>query len=237
LTYAPVDAVSFYASWSRSFLPQNFGLLRGGGLPTALRGESFEAGTKMSLLSGRIRPSIALFDIERTGAAVSDPDDFAFVVQLGRSRTRGIEIDVPAAITPRWRLIATYTYLDAKVTADSSIPVGTRLINAPDHSASLWTTWDVPGALDGVSVGAGAVYIGERAGNNFGSIVLPGYTRYDASIAYNFTIGDSAWRAQLNAINLTDRFFYESGGPFLPVYPAAPRTIAASLTYRFGAQP
>ncbi|QYU69894.1 TonB-dependent siderophore receptor [Leptolyngbya sp. 15MV] len=235
LTFTPSPAVSLYASWSRSFLPQTFGLLRGGGLPTALRGESWEAGAKFSLLSGRLTPTVALFDIERTGAAVSDPDDFTFVVQLGRSRTRGIEIDVPAAITPRWRVIASYTHLDAKITADTSIPVGTQLINAPDHSASLWTTWDVPGALDGLSIGGGVLYIGDRAGNSFGSIVIPGYTRYDANLTYEFEVAGRSLRAQVNALNLTDKFFYDSGGGFLPVYPAAPRTVTASLTVRFGA--
>lgn len=235
LTWTPVPEVSFYASWSRSFLPQNFGLLRGGGLPTALEGESYEAGVKLSLLDGRIRPTLSVFEIERTGAAVSDPEDFNFVVQIGKSRTRGIEFDFPAAITPRWRVIASYTHLDAEVTDDSSIPVGTRLINAPDHSVSLWTTYDLPGALEGLSVGAGALYIGERVGNNFGTIELPDYTRFDANLSYTFEVGGRPLKAQLNILNLFDEFYYDSGGPFLPVYPGAPRTVSASLSYRFGA--
>lgn len=234
LTWTPSDAVSLYASWSRSFLPQNFGVLRTGGLPTALTGEAFEAGAKFSLLNGRIRPTISLFDIERAGAAVSDPDDFNFVVQLGRSRTRGIEIDVPAAITPRWRLIASYTHLDAQITADTSIPVGTSLVNAPDHSASLWTSYDVPGALDGLSIGFGAIHIGERVANNNGSILLPSYTRVDSNLSYRFDLGGNPLKLQLNVLNLFDKFYYDSGGAFLPLYPGAPRTVTVRLSYRFG---
>jgi len=235
LTWTPVSEVSLYASWSRSFVPQNFGLLEGGGLPTALEGEAFEGGAKLSLLDGRVRPTVSIFEIERTGAAVSDPDDFNFVIQIGESRTRGIEIDIPAAITPRWRLIANYTHLDAEVTNDTSIPEGTRLINAPDHSASLWTSYDIGGALEGLSLGTGVLYIGERVGNNFGSIELPDYARVDANLSYTFEIGGNPMKAQLNVLNLFDEFYYDSGGPFLPLYPGAPRTISASLSYRFGA--
>lgn len=235
LTWTPIPEVSLYASWSRSFVPQNFGLLRGGGLPTALEGDAFEAGAKLSFLDGRIRPTISVFDIERSGAAVSDPDDFNFVIQVGESRTRGVEVEVPAAITPRWRLIANYTHLDAEVTNDTSIPEGTRLINAPDHSVSVWTTYDVGGALEGLSMGTGVLYIGERAGNSFGSIELPDYARVDANLSYTFDIGGNPLKAQLNLLNLFDEFYYDSGGPFLPIYPGAPRTVSASLSYRFGA--
>lgn len=234
LTWTPVPAVSLYASWSRSFLPQHFGRLRGGGLPTVLKGRSLEAGVKLNLLNGRVRPTLAVFDIERIGAAVSDPEDFNYVIQIGKSRTRGIELDVPAAITPRWRVIASYAHLDAEVVNDSSIAPGTRLINAPDHSASLWTTYDVPGALEGLSVGAGALYIGERTGNSNGTIKLPGYTRVDANLAYAFKAGGRPFKAQLNVLNLFDKFYYDSGGAFLPVYPGAPRTISVSLSYLVG---
>lgn len=235
VTWTPVPAVSLYASWSRSFRGQvDVGRLRDGALPRPLIGESWEAGAKGSFLGGRLTPTIALFDITRRNVAVSDPDDFDLVLQIGRSRSRGVEIELPAVITPRWRVIANYTYLDATVEEDSFVTPGARLVNAPRHSASLWTTYDLAGRLRGASIGLGAQHIGERAGNTSNSIVLPTYTRVDTNLAYDFDAGFGPLRAQLNVLNLFDRFYYDSGGAFIPLYPGAPRTVTASLAYRFG---
>ncbi|MEQ6335566.1 hypothetical protein V2I08_19340, partial [Sphingobium sp. MK2] len=63
---------------------------------------------------------------------------------------------------------------------------------------------------------------------------LPAYTRVDANLAYMFDAGFGPMRAQLNVLNLFDTFYYDSGGAFLPLYPGAPRTVTASLSYRFG---
>ncbi|RXZ64333.1 TonB-dependent siderophore receptor [Pelagerythrobacter rhizovicinus] len=238
LTWTPSEAVSLYASWSRSFRAQvDVGRLRGGELPKPLIGESLEAGVKTSLLGGRLTPTLALFDIERRNVAVSDPEDFDLVLQIGRSRSRGIELDVPAVISPRWRVIANYTYLDTEVLEDTFVTPGVRLVNAPEHSASLWTTYDLAGSLSGASVGLGAQHIGRRAGNTDNSIFLPAYTRIDANLAYEFDAGFGPMRAQLNVLNLFDKFYYDSGGAFIPLYPGAPRTVSASLSYRFGGRP
>lgn len=238
LTWTPGEAVSLYASWSRSFRAQvDVGRLRGGKLPKPLIGESLEAGIKTSLLGGRLTPTLALFDIERRNVAVSDPEDFDLVLQIGRSRSRGIELDVPAVISPRWRVIANYTYLDTEVLEDTFVTPGVRLVNAPEHSASLWTTYDLAGSFSGASVGLGAQHIGRRAGNTDNSIFLPAYTRIDANLAYEFDAGLGPMRAQLNVLNLFDTFYYDSGGAFIPLYPGAPRTVSASLSYRFGGRP
>lgn len=235
LTWTPNEAVSLYGSWSRSFRAQvDVGRLRDGSLPKPLIGESFEAGIKTSLLGGRLTPTLALFNIERRNVAVSDPIDFDLVIQIGKSRSRGIEVEVPAVISPRWRVIANYTYLDAKVLEDSFALPGSRLVNAPEHSASLWTTFDLAGSLKGASVGLGAQHIGRRAGNTDNSIFLPAYTRVDANLAYTFDAGFGPLRAQLNVLNLFDTFYYDSGGAFIPLYPGAPRTVTASLSWRLG---
>lgn len=236
LTWTPSDAVSLYASWSRSFRAQvDVGRLRDGALPKPLIGESLEAGIKTSLLGDRLTPTIALFDIERRNVAASDPSDFDLVLQIGRSRSRGIEVDIPAVLTPQWRVIANYTYLDTKVLADSFVAPGVQLVNAPKHSASLWTTYDLGGPLAGASIGLGALHTGRRAGNTDNTLFLPAYTRFDANLVYAFNAGLGPMRAQLNVLNLFDKFYYDSGGAFIPLYPGAPRTISFSLSYRFGA--
>lgn len=235
LTWTPTPALSLYGSWARSFRAQvDVGRLRDGSLPKPLIGESWEIGAKAELFGGRLAPTLALFDIMRRNVAVSDPVDFDLVIQIGKSRSRGIEVELPAVLTPQWRLIANYTHLDAKVLEDSFAVPGSRLVNAPRHSASLWTTYDLAGRLKGASVGFGVQHIGSRAGNTDNSILLPAYTRVDANLAYDFDAGFGPLRAQLNILNLFDIFYYDSGGAFIPLYPGAPRTITASVAYRFG---
>lgn len=235
VTWTPAPTLSLYASWARSFRAQvDVGRIRDGSLPKPLIGESWEIGAKADLMDGRLTPTLALFDITRRNVAVSDPVDFDLVIQIGKSRSRGIEVEVPAVLTPQWRFIANYTYLDAKILEDSFAAPGSRLVNAPRHSASLWTTYDFRGRLKGASAGLGIQHIGSRAGNTDNSILLPAYTRVDANVAYDFDAGFGPLRAQLNVLNLFDKFYYDSGGAFIPLYPGAPRTVTASLSYRFG---
>ncbi|MEM6326209.1 MAG: TonB-dependent siderophore receptor [Bacteroidota bacterium] len=231
ITVTPVPEVSLYASAARSFVPQAFPLLEGG-VSDALTGTGYEAGAKFSLLDGRLAPTIAVFEITRANVAQVSPDDptFSLYIQIGESRSRGIEIDAPLAITPRWRAVATYAYLNAEITEDTNLEPGTPLLNTPDHNAGLWTSFDVPGALDGLTLGAGVLYIGERSATTNGSLLIPAYTRFDASASYTFDTDFGAVRAQLSATNLTDEFFYESGGSnFLPLLPGAPRAIQFGL--------
>lgn len=233
LTWTPLPEVSLYASWSRSFVPQQ-GILASGRPPEAVEAEAFEVGLKSSFLDGRITPTVSFFTIDRFNAAVADPDDAAHLIQIGKSRTQGIEIDIPAAVTPRWRLIGGFAHLDAEVRRDTFLPTGTRLINAPGTSASLWTSYDFPGALDGLSLGLGAQRVGKRNGNANGTVRLPAYTRTDANLSYTFGGSGGPLKAQLNVLNLFDKLYFDSGGGFLPAYPGAPRTVSVSLAYSFG---
>jgi len=231
LTWTPVLSVSLYASWAESFTPQ---LIRvRSGVSEAVRGDAAEVGIKASLFGGRVNPTLALFEVTRFNAAVSDPSDPGFSILVGESRSRGIEIEVPAAITPQWRLIANYTHLDAEVVNDAFLTPGTKLLNAPEEAASLWTSYDFTGPLEGLTIGAGVLHIGDRAGNTANTITLPAYTRVDANVAYTFDTSAGPVRAQVNALNLTDEFYYDSGGAFLPLFPGAPRAITASLSVRF----
>lgn len=61
----------------------------------------------------------------------------------GEQQNQGVELDVSGEILPGWNIIASYAYIDAEVTEDNTIPVSNRLFNTPEHSASLWTTYEI----------------------------------------------------------------------------------------------
>ncbi|HRE84455.1 MAG TPA: TonB-dependent receptor, partial [Opitutaceae bacterium] len=164
---------------------------------------------------------------------VSDTNDPPFSIVVGRSRSRGLEIEVPATFTQRWRGIINYTYLDTGVVRDPLIPIGTPLVNAPEHSASLWTSYDFDGAWDGVTAVVGVLHIGERAATSTDTIRIPGYTRIDMSLGYGFDTVIGRVKTQLTIQNVGSEFYYDSGGSFLPVFPGAPRTVTFSASVRF----
>lgn len=230
LTWTPSAAASFYASWSKSFLTEPFsGMLRGGALPAPSRGSQVEVGTKLSLLDGRLEPTLAVFDIRRRNGVVSDPDDFNYVVQVGEQRSRGWELDVPFTVTPQWRLLASYTQLKAEISKDSDASmVGKLLANAPRRSASLWSTYDFRGAAAGLSAGLGAIYVGARQANTGNTFELPSYVRWDANVSYRFGHAQR-YKLQLTVQNLGNKRYYDSGGAFVPTFPGAPRSVMVTF--------
>ena len=59
-------------------------------------------------------------------------------------------------------------------------------------------------------VGAGAHYVGERAGNPDNDFDLPGYTVADAFATYETRLDGQKVKFQLNVKNLFDRTYYSS---------------------------
>ncbi len=58
--------------------------------------------------------TLAAFDLKRSNILTSDPLDPTRQVLSGKQASRGIEFDVAGTITPAWKLIAAFTYTDAR---------------------------------------------------------------------------------------------------------------------------
>jgi catecholate siderophore receptor len=172
----------------------------------------------------------ALFQITKENARTVDPTNTTVTVLQGEQRVRGAEISVsgaPIPSLPGWNVIAGYTYLNSETTKSRNpLEVGREMQNTPRHTATFWTTYDLPW---GITIGGGASYVDSRYGNTTQTVRVPSYTRYDATIAWNITQGLTA---RLNGLNLTDRRFYEGVYPG-NITPGAGRTVIGSLTARF----
>ncbi len=143
VVYQPIEEVSLYASYSRSFNPNTANTVSGDPLEPET-GEGYEVGVKAQLLED-IFATLAYFDITKQNVAVIDPDNRLFSIPTGEQRSRGVELDVTGEILPGWNIIAAYALIDAEVTADTNADiVGNRLFNVPRHNASLWTTYSFP---------------------------------------------------------------------------------------------
>lgn len=200
LVYKPIEEISLYASYSQSFAP-NVETTSGGEALNPERGEGFEVGIKSELLESKLFATLAYFNITKQNVASEDPNDpFAFVA-TGEQASQGIELDVSGEILPGWNIIASYAYIDAKVTEDNLIAIGNRLPNAPKNSAGLWTTYEIQqGDLQGLGFGVGFNFVGERQGDLENSFKLDSYFLTNAAVFYQ----RDNWRAAINFRNLFD---------------------------------
>jgi iron complex outermembrane receptor protein len=232
VVYQPIPPVSLYASWSRSFFPLgDFGDRNADGTPfEPTTGEQFEVGIKTEFLDGRLAATLAAYEITRQNVLTDDPDRPNFRIQVGEQRSRGIEFDVAGEILPGWNLIASYAYTDSEITEDNSGFEGNRPRNVPQHSGSLWTTYEIQsGDLQGLGVGAGIFVVGDRPGDLANTFDLPSYVRTDAALFYR----RDNWQVQLNLKNLFDVDYFESAISRNSVSPGAPFTILGTVSVRF----
>jgi iron complex outermembrane recepter protein len=228
IVYQPIEPISLYASFSKSFNP-----VIGQGFNNAIfkpeRGTQYEVGIKADL-TNEISATLAFYQLTRQNVETDDPGQPGFSIQTGEQRSRGIEFDLGGEILPGWKVIASYAYTDARLTKDNTFAVGNFIDNVPEHSASLWTTYEIQnGAAKGLGFGLGLYYVGDRAADLDNSFELPSYLRTDASIFYR----RKNWRMGLNFKNLFDVTSFEGANNSGFVFPGAPFSITGSISVEF----
>jgi iron complex outermembrane recepter protein len=232
IVWQPVTSTSLYASCSTSYAPV-IGHSISNAVFSAEKGEQFEVGVKQDLIKQRLSATLAAYHLTRDGILTSDPTNPENQIQTGEQRSRGIEFDLAGQIAPGWKVIASYAYTDAEVTSDNTLPVGDRLSNVPEHSGSLWSTYQFQdGRLKGFGFGAGLYYVGEREANLPNTYPLPAYWRADAMLFYE----RANWRLQVNFRNVFDVDYYTGGeaGVFnYTLNPSQPFSVQASISCKF----
>jgi len=228
IVYQPIPPISLYASYSRSFTPTIGRSITGEQFAPG-RGTQYEIGVKADI-NDNLSATLALYDLTRSNVLTADPDNPGFSVQTGEQNSRGVELNIAGEILPGWNIIAGYAYTDARVTKDNAIEIGNRLNNVPEHSFSLWTSYELQeGDLQGLGFGLGLFFIGDRQGDLANTFSLPSYLRTDAAIFYK----RGQFRAALNIRNLFNIEYFEAATSRLRVYPAEPFTIQGTLSWEF----
>jgi iron complex outermembrane recepter protein len=228
IVYQPIEPISLYASYSRSFTPVN-GIALNGSSFQPESGTQYEVGIKADF-NPRLSTTLALFDLTRTNVSTTDPNDPNFSIQTGEQRSRGLELSLSGEILPGWNIFAGYAYTDAKITEDNDFPSGNRLSNAPENTFNLWTTYEIQsGSLRGLGLGIGLFYKGETQGDLANSFTIPSYLRTDASLFYR----RNNFRVSINVRNLFDRKYYEFANGQNFVYAAEPLTVQGTVSWQF----
>lgn len=226
VVYEFVPGQTVYAQYQDAMAANN-GRNPADGTPLAAeRARQTEVGWKSVALEGRLNTTVALYELVKRNRA--DYSLYPTITTIGEARSRGLEIDMLGEITRQLALMASYSYIDARITDDATY-AGTRLANVARHSGSLWGRWKFDAQW---AAGAGVFFQGQREGDQLNSFQLPGYGRVDAMVSYGFRVGSGKGSIQFNLKNVFDKLYFSGSHPGARdwIQPGTPRT--ASLTLR-----
>ncbi|HET7605374.1 MAG TPA: TonB-dependent siderophore receptor [Sphingomicrobium sp.] len=231
LILKPTPDLSLYASYSRSYLPQSGDQFSSLDADRAVlepeRFDNREIGAKWEILDGLLATA-ALYRLDRSNTRAADPLDPTRIVLTGKQRSRGVELGLERSVTSRWLMSAGYTLQDAEITeTTSAAPAGRKVPLVPRHSFSLWNRYDVTPQL---GIGLGVIARSKSYASISNAVKLPGYARVDAALYYRLPNG---LEAQLNAENLLGADYFPSASNDNNIAPGAPRSIKATVGYRF----
>lgn len=232
IVYHPVEALSLYASYSRSFQPlaDSFTYYTNSSALAPQSTTNYEIGAKYDV-SASASVSAALFDMKQTNLTSVDPAT-QLAVPIGTQRTRGLELSFTGEVVKTWSVIASYAYLNGVLTNpfDKSNGVsvsGNQPSLTPCHSGSLWVKHDLP---NGFYVAGGLRAEGARFASQYNVTTLPGYMTVDLGAGYRSKHVD----VTLNLQNLFNRAYYVSahGGAENYNLPGAPRMALLGVRYK-----
>ncbi len=226
--FKPQENVSFYASYSESFLPRSgeqFATISGGDPFDPDVFETGEIGVKWDFVPG-MSFTAAYFQNEQTRA---DRDD----ITGENFEVRGLEIDgfelqLQGNVTEQLFVTAGYSYLDGETDNGAEIPR-----ELPENTFSVWGAYQV---TDKLGFGLGATYQDESfitdfdIGDTDPHPTLPSYTRIDAAAYYD--ISDDL-RIQLNVENLTDELYFPTSHSTHQATVGAPLNAKITISGRF----
>ena len=216
-----------YASFTSSFLPQTGTDINSTAFdPT--RGKQYELGVKFQPADTDALVTLALFDLTKSNVLTVNPDNTDYQQQTGEIRSRGVEIEGKVSLAQGLRLNAQYTYTDIEVTESTGEDLGKRPINAPKQMAAAWVDYTfADSVVQGLGLGAGLRYVGQRYADNINTVSTPSYTLVDAAARY----ATGPWLLALNVNNVFDREYVASYA--FGYYAGVRRTARLTATYRW----
>lgn len=226
-----------YALYDQSFVPQT-GLLRSGEKVKPITGNNMEVGVKKDLFNSKWSSTVSVYRILKNNELSADPSDptGTYYLQLGQTKTQGVEFDARGEIVKGLNLVVNYAYTDSKISKSGTNGTkGDKVTGYATHVANGWLTYRVQqGVLKGFGISGGFSFQGDRstwtwAANNQKD--LPDYFRLDGGLSYE------ANRISFNAnmFNVLDKYLY-SGAAYGSYYywQAEPgRNMKFTVAYKF----
>lgn len=228
-----------YASYTKIFQPQNL-YDRNLQLLDPLNGKAFELGLKSSFFNEALQTTVALFRIEQDNVGQIDgapiPVAGGQPIQPYRPAegvtSQGFELEVTGQPLPGWNVNASYSQFEVEDADD--VPANT---DQPRKLLKIFTTYDLPGALTGFTIGGGVNYRSQAYSEGSNPVTSApfrftqkGYTL--VSLMARYTLNDNL-QFQANVENLFDETYFSQMGFFSQYRYGAPRNFTLGATYRF----
>jgi len=234
--YRPNDCYALYGAYGQGFRPNSGADFLGKPFDPE-ESESFELGSKITLMDGNIEATLAAFSMTKSNIITSDPVNSGFSLAIGEAKSQGFEADLVAEFPGELDVRLSYAFVDAEVSKDGLDPnfaliirKGDRLINIPKHSFSAQLSKEFDLGDRELELGAKLLHVGDRLGETATSFELPAYTTLGLFVTYELN-DHLELSGQIN--NLGDTKHYTNSFSRLWVAPGAPRHLSVSLHYSF----
>jgi len=234
LSYVFDSGIAPYAAYARSFQP-TIGTSFDGTPFQSTTGSQYEVGVKYQPAASVVSMSAAAYTLTQNNALTVDAAHPQFQTQAGQVRSRGFEVEAHAELAEGLKMIAQYTYTDAKVTQSNGTDLGKRVIVVPRNQASVWADYTVPrGPLRTLNLGIGVRYFGPTYGNSTNTVAIPSNTLVDLALGYELgqlTPKLDGVRFSLNVNNLFNRRYVATCTSLSACYYGTSRVALATLRY------
>ena len=161
---------------------------------------NYEVGAKWDIRPD-LNVTLAMFQLDRTNATTPDPNNVTATINVGETRTKGLELALTGRSTPNWQMSGGYTYQDAKLRGNDFV----RLAQVPKHQFALWNRYDFNHS---VGVGLGVVHQSSQFAairTSATTTRLPAFTRVDAALFFK---ASDRLELQVNVENLLDEEYF-----------------------------
>lgn len=245
--------LSPYFSYATSFTPQDTTNWQGR-LIAPLQGKQMEAGLKYKIPNKNILLTASAFHIDEDHYLISDLIHTGYSEDAGRVKSQGFEVSANANITQDLRVLASYSYTDARfaksnLTSRKYSPYigefygsavsqeGKSVPQTPRNMFSIFFDYNLPKTwARGFGVNWGLRYVGFNYAGNVESFKAPAYVLFDVGAHYDFGEVLPALRglkAQLAMSNLTNKYYITTCGAGGTCYVGQGRRVYGNLTYNW----
>lgn len=239
VSYSLNKNTSIYAVIDESFIPQAGATFEGKKFDP-ITGTNKEIGLKKEWLDGRWTGTVSAYQITKNDVLTPDPNHQYFSIQLGQTKTSGVEFDVRGQLFTGLDVTLNYAYTDAKVTKDSeNNQINKQLAGTDKHIANAWLSYRVAaGSLEGLGLSLGISHAAGRTSwyaeyDKTVDPAMPSYTRFDAAASYQFgKFGIALNVNNLFNANIVSGAFY-SWSKFYYYQAEAYRNSRLSINYKF----
>lgn len=244
----PIKNINVFASYTNSSYPRTANRLDING--KALGNERFdqvEAGIKTNWLDSRLRFNLTFFKINNKDINLPVYDDnwvaTGYYQKGGNDERKGIEVELSGRVLDNLEIISGYSYIDAQYKEHTSYVYGSAPLNTPKHTFNTYVNYDFKSFMEGLSLGAGVYYTGERPINDWSSgavthegivpnqkpFFVDSYLQTNAQASYQL---DKHWNFRFLINNIFNKIGYNAYRTSY-INQTDPRNFAIVLNYSF----